>query len=324
MSVRGTIGKIGLIPEEFIGGNITANLIRISPNRVRVNERYLWRYMRSTEFVNSLDSASSSTTIKTIKAPDLKNILIPLPPIEEQKRIAEILDRTQSLISKRKEAIAKLETLTQSIFIEMFGDPVTNPKKWKMLPLAELCSIVGEYGAGLSSKEYNSNLPRYIRITDITKNGELSPELVSPTGDIKDWKNYKLNAGDILFARSGATVGKTYIHRESKENCIFAGYLIRFHPKEELLLPEFLFRYTHTSFYHAWVLARQRVVAQPNINAKQYGYDLQVPVPPLPLQKEFAQRVEAIEKLKATHHTSLTELQALFASLQHRAFRGEL
>jgi type I restriction enzyme S subunit len=318
MSVRGTIGKIGLIPKELVGANMTANLIRISPNRLKVNERYLWIYMRSTEFINFLNSASSSTTIKTIKAPDLKDILIPLPPIAEQKRIAEILDRTQSLISKRKEAITQLDTLTQSIFLEMFGDPVTNPKGLEIKKFKD----IGTLDRGVS-KHRPRNAPELL--------GGIYPLI--QTGDIANCGGYirqyqstysetglrqsKMWRSGTLCITVAANIAKTGI---LTFDACFPDSVVGF-LSEDLATIEFV---------RVWLSFLQKTLeetapesAQKNINLAILR-DLNVPFPPLPLQKEFAQRVEAVEKLKATHHASLSQLEALFTSLQHRAFRGEL
>ena len=155
---------------------------------------------------------------------------MPLPPLPEQRRIAEILDKADALRTKRRAALAQLDALTESIFLDMFGDPATNPKGWPVRALADRCLIAGEYGANVASKSFDPALPRYVRITDVTANGDLAEDSVSPVGNESDWNRYELMPGDVLFARSGATVGKTYIHRERNGRCVFAGYLIRFRP----------------------------------------------------------------------------------------------
>jgi type I restriction enzyme S subunit len=247
-----------------------------------------------------------------------------VPSVPEQRRIAEILDKADALLAKRRAALAQLDLLAQSIFLDMFGDPVTNPKGWPVAPLAELCSVAGEYGAGVASKAYDPALPRYVRITDITDTGQLTRDAVSPAGQPTEWESYSLEPGDVLFARSGATVGKTYLHRESDGRCVFAGYLIRFRTRPDRLSPEFLFQFTRTAAYRSWVDVRQRVVAQPNINAQQYGYELSVPCPPLELQERLTARLRCIGRVEAEQRGASAGADALFASLQHRAFRGEL
>jgi len=319
------VGKCCWVPElpwrATFGGFVSV----LRTDDQRIDRRFLFRWLASDRIQATLRSFGQRTTsISNLNLARCLELLLPLPPLSEQRRIADILDRADALRAKRRAALEQLDTLAESIFLDLLGDPVTNPKGWPIEPLADLCSIAGQYGAGVSSRPYDSALPRYIRITDITDNGRLTPDPVSPSGPNQVWRDNFVSPGDILFARSGATVGKTYLHREEHGPCVFAGYLIRFRPEPDKLLPEFLFRYTQTAAYRAWVKQRQRVVAQPNINARQYGRELMLPVPPLPLQNEFALRDARVESLKSAHRSSLAELDALFATLQNRAFQGEL
>lgn len=189
--------------------------------------------------------------------------------------------------------------------------------------LNDVCLRKGEYGSGSSAIPYDSGKPRYIRITDIRDDGSLNDDIVAPSNP-DDYEKYRLNEGDILFARSGATVGKTYLHSEKNGYCIFAGYLIRFVPDTSKINPKFLFHFTRTQYYKQWVMNKQNTVAQPNINAKQYGEELFIICPPLELQNRFAKIVEEIEAEKELLQKSMIELQNNFNSLMQRAFKGEL
>ncbi len=133
-----------------------------------------------------------------------------------------------------------------------------------------------------------------------------------------------MNEGDLLFARSGATVGKTYQYKIKDGLAIFAGYLIRFKTDEKKVLSDYIFHYTKTKVYENWVLSKQKVVAQPNINAKQYGTELIIPIPPLELQRKFSKIVERVESLRNEKLKSAIQIENLFQSLQQRAFKGEL
>ena len=179
----------------------------------------------------------------------------------------------------------------------MFGDPVLNPMNWEKRTLNEISLRKGEYGSGASAIEYIKGYPRYIRITDINDSGKLNNNKVT-VENLSEYEKYKLNDGDILFARTGATVGKTFRYRESDGESLFAGYLIRFIPNINIVNPDFLFAFTKTRFYQSWVEAKQNTVAQPNINAKQYGEELEVILPPMKLQNQFADFVKQVDKLK--------------------------
>ena len=237
----------------------------------------------------------------------IRDTYISIPPREEQERIVAELDCLSGVIEKKREQLKELDALAESIFYTMFGDPSQSEHKVKRL--AELSNAKLSYGSGASAIEYDGET-RYVRITDIKEDGELNDDKASPS--VIDDK-YLLNEGDILFARSGATVGKTYHYKEKDGRAIYAGYLIRFIPNTQVVLPSYIFRYTKTAYYRAFIQSSAQAVAQPNINAQQYG-SLMVPVPPLTLQQEFADKIEAIEKQKELIKQSITETEVLFNS----------
>lgn len=187
----------------------------------------------------------------------------------------------------------------------MFGDPVLNPMRWAQTTLKDIAIGKLSYGSSASATQYDGNL-RYIRITDITDNGNLNDDKKSP--DSFDEK-YLLHTGDVLFARSGATVGKTFCYDEIKHGkAIFAGYLIRMIPDTSKVLPIYVFHYTKTEYYMGFVASSQRAVAQPNINAQEYS-DLIICVPPLDLQNQFAAFVAQTDKSKFDVQSSVNLLK---------------
>ena len=143
-----------------------------------------------------------------------------------------------------------------------------------------------QYGANESGISRKSNEePRYIRITDIDENGLISTNELGATAEIVEDK-YLLHENDILFARSGATVGKTYIHKDLPYKCFFAGYLIRFVIDPQITIPDYVFIFTQLNIYKEWVNAIQRPSGQPNINAEEYQ-SLEIPLPDIKIQKKL-------------------------------------
>ena len=246
---------------------------------------------------------------RNLDVKSFKKLTIAIPPQSTQLAIVSELDKINELIRLKKEQLKDFDNLAQSLFYEMFGDPVENEKGWEVKKIKDIATEKLSYGSGASAVPFNKSV-RYIRITDINEYGELKDEKVSP--NIYDEK-YLLAEGDILFARSGATVGKTYLHKQNEIPCIYAGYLIRLRPNELLVLPNYVYYYTKSNYYKSFICANQRVVAQPNINAKQYG-DLDIPLPPLSLQRLFAQRIEQIEREKSEVQKSIQDLETLLAS----------
>ena len=171
----------------------------------------------------------------------------------------------------------------------MFGD-----KGYPIIPLKELSISKAEYGAGSASVPFEEGRPRYVRITDINDDGTLNDDVVcsiNPQDDV----DYKLSYGDFMFARMGATVGKTYAYFDGNE--IYAGYLIRYKLDLSKLNPRYLFTYSKLNEYLLWVKNNQSGAAQPGINAKKYDM-LPIPVAPIALQNEFASFVKLIDKSK--------------------------
>jgi type I restriction enzyme, S subunit len=287
-----------------------ADGVKVLQVRDGFDPKFVFRYLQSRQ----IPSAGYSRHFKF-----LKEIEVPKPPLSEQRRIAMILDHTDALRTKRRRVLAHLASLIPAVFNEMFGTEAC-----ETATLDELCTVSGEYGANVPSVEHDPALPRYVRITDIDDRGSLNHDVESPGGAPSDWERYRLQDGDLLFARSGATVGKTYRYRDSDGPAVFAGYLIRYRPDPTRVLPDYLFAVTKTAKYAAWVAARQNVVAQPNINAKQYGRELPIPVHELARQQEFVGAVNAIGLQRAIVQRGLAADIELFGSLQWRAFRGTL
>jgi type I restriction enzyme S subunit len=293
----------------------------VRPDRSKLDVRYLTNFLRREEIIRSGEKRmTGSGGQRRVPKSFFEQLEIPLPPLAEQKRIAAILDKADEIRKKRELAIQKLDQLAESVFIEMFGDLQSNPKKWLSKPLVDVCYRPGEYGANVPSIEYDPNLPRYIRITDIQDNGTLTDKPVSPSGSADNWKRYALSPGDLLFARSGATVGKTFLYRTGDPPSVFAGYLIRFKPNPSLVSPDYLYTYTKTKAYSAWVLSKQRVVAQPNINAQQYGQELCIPIPPREEQEKFAQVLKNIKSIGTNFFNSDRAINCLRASLASNSF----
>lgn len=184
------------------------------------------------------------------------------------------------------------------------------------------------YGLGASACDFDQNLGRYIRITDIDERGGLfEDKKASPSGVETDQCKGRVHPGDLLIARSGATVGKSYLHPlNSPESGLFwyAGYLVRFQVDPSIVDQRVIFDFLHTRQYQSWVSSHSRTVAQPNINAKVYSDQLMVPVPPAESVEEYLVIRETIDQLNSQIKAQFGNFHELQASLSARAFTGEL
>ena len=181
--------------------------------------------------------------------------------------------------------------------------------RYPSVKMGSLFSEPPEYGAGEAGIErLNDTTPRYIRITDIDENGELLPGLGMTAANVEP--QYFLRDGDLLFARSGNTVGKSYLHESERVSypCFYAGYMIRFRFGEKVL-PKYVFAFAQTPYYHEWVSAIQRSAGQPNINAQEYR-SLEIPLPPLPEQRKIVAELDAAYAAKRAADEKATKLLA--------------
>jgi type I restriction enzyme S subunit len=317
--LRPYLNKVA-IPDE--AGIATTELIPLRPDPKTLNPRFLAYYLRSPRFVNQASHHVTGSKMPRVVMDWFWEHEAPIPSPREQFRIVELLDEADRLRRLRREADAKAARILPALFLKMFGDPATNPMGWPMKQLGDLADQRPEYGANASACPRKGVMPRYVRITDIRDNGTLSEkEIVSLDSD--DWRRYLLHDGDVLFARSGNTVGKTYIYRPGDGPCAFAGYLIRFQFRSGEVDPWYVFGLTRTAYYRGWVESHKRVAGQPNINGQEYS-GLLIPEPPQPLQQKFGKLAKEIEQVLTKADGAAEQLEATFSTLLLQAFSGQL
>ena len=181
------------------------------------------------------------------------------------------------------------------------------PNNWSNMPLRSVLKESPKYGINAAAVPLQGDLPVYIRITDITEDGYFKP--TETVGVNNPFSNlYKLSNGDIALARTGASVGKSYLYRESDGELVYAGFLIKVSPNTEMLNPEFLFHYLKTEQYWAWVIVNSMRSGQPGINGNEYG-SLLIPIPHIEEQTAIATALSDVDAL-------LTELESLIAKKQ--------
>ena len=284
-----------------------------------IDENYLKLVLQSKKAKNYFKKFSAGGVQLNLSKKEILNVPIILPTIEEQKKLANLFKIIENFIYLRKEELVNLHFLNKSLFIKFFGNPEYNEKGWSFSSLKDISLCKGEYGSNKPAINYNGGY-RYIRITDITTNGELKEDKVGVHDEEIEAQKYLLKENDILFARSGATVGKNFFYNKKYGKCIFAGYLIRFQLNAHLVSTTYLKKFLETNYYWNWVKNCQNIVAQPNINAKQYGEDLKIMLPPIKLRNKFSEVIEKIEKLSFEIEKSIKEAENLYNSLISKYF----
>lgn len=176
------------------------------------------------------------------------------------------------------------------------------PEDWRLIKLKNYLLHKPTYGINAPAVEYSEDLPTYLRITDIDEQGQFRAKKKSSVED-KDWRKYVLEEGDLVFARTGNTTGKSYLYNKKDGELVYAGFLIRIQPDKEKLLPEYLFHYAQTHHYWHWIQVMSARGGQPGVNSTEYGL-LEFPLPPLPEQQKIAAILgtwdEAVQKCEQT------------------------
>ena len=319
-TVRPILNAVGRVPVELDGATASTGFCVLRPRADVVDGAYLFHWVRSPRFVGEMVRRATGASYPAVSGRIVYDSKIPLPSLAEQKQIAGILDAAEALRAKRREALAELDTLFQSTFLGMFGDPVTNPMGWDAPALAEFCRT------GSGGTPSRKKMKRYYEGGTIpwVKSGELREEVISRTSEyitqaaLKE-TNVKLVPKDaLLLALYGATVGRLGILGTQATTNQAVCHII-----PNSLRAEFWYMFHCLSNQVSYLVGRGVGGAQPNIS-QGLVKSLTIPLPPLDLQHRFATIVKSAEQMKARQRVHLSELNTLFASLQSRAFRGDL
>ena len=314
-TIFASVGKVAILDIEATTNQAIVGINLKEDNSI--DKDFLYYFLSSIE--NSIKKQARGVAQNNINISILKNINIPILPMSFQKNIVKTLNKLENILENFKQKKLLINFLNKSLFIKFFGNPEYNEKGWSFSSLKDISLCKGEYGSNKPAINYNGGY-RYIRITDITTNGELKEDKVGVHDEEIEAQKYLLKENDILFARSGATVGKNFFYNKKYGKCIFAGYLIRFQLNAHLVSTTYLKKFLETNYYWNWVKNCQNIVAQPNINAKQYGEDLKIMLPPIKLQNKFSEVIEKIEKLSFEIEKSIKEAENLYNSLISKYF----
>ena len=284
----------------------------------RAEPSYLRQVLRSDPFhVQFMQTvAGVGGSLLRARPVQVARISIPLPPLPEQRRIAAILDQADALRAKRRESLAQLDSLTQSIFIEMFGDAA----QFSSVPLSDLCELI---------TDGTHQTPTYADA------GVTFLSAKNVTSGYIDWENIKFipqslhlelhrrlapKLGDVLLANNGTTGVAALVDRDCTFDIYVSLALLR--PKKDVLAA-YLLAAINSPICKKQFNDSLKGIGVPNLHLKEIRAT-KIPMPPLAVQRSFAARIQAVESLKTTHRAALSDLDALFASLQHRAFAGQL
>lgn len=312
-----TVGRLGIL-----GVPATTNqaVCHIIPAPELADTRYVFHALLAQ--VSRITAKGVGGAQPNISQGVIKDLLVYLPSLVAQKRIAAILDKADALRAKRRKALEQLDALAQAIFIEMFGDPVTNPMRWGVASCDELCSRVTVGIVVQPASYYQPSGVPALRSLNIKSNKfDLSELVYFSAADNEALSKARVWAGDVVVVRSGRPGTAAVVSREL--DGVNAIDILIASPKSDLLSGEYLSFFMNSNAGKRLVLGEERGQIQKHLNAGSLK-KAEIPVPPIELQEKFVRRLKSLEESKVVLEKSALELDALFSSLQHRAFRGEL
>jgi len=304
---------------EYSFSNFTS-VLRIKDRNI-ISPEFLYKYILFVYLRGDTRKMQKATTgIHNIEFDKFLAIPVPKLSLSEQQRIVNYLDSAFAKIDAMKANAEKSLNEAKALFQASLKEMLEPKDGWEEKRLNELSVISGNYGLSVPSTEFNG--VRYLRITDITEWGELNDEKVSAKIE-KGTEQELLEDGDILFARTGATVGKTLLYKEEFGDCLFAGYLIRYRLNKDIINPKFMFYITHSNTYYKWIFDNQKAAAQPNISAKLYN-DYKVSYPSLSEQQRIVATLDSlkskVDRLQANFEKISQECDALKQAILRQVF----
>ena len=317
------VGKCSWVPKLPYASSFGGFVAVLRSTSDKLDSRFLYRWFSSTRMQALVRSFGRQTTnISNLDIQRCRDLEVPLPPLHEQRRIAAILDQADALRAKRREALAQLDNLAQSIFIEMFGDPVVNPHGFPVESLTDICHC---YSGGTPSKAishfWEGSLPWFsakdMKSNDLFDSQDHIHENVTRTTSLK-----LLPRDTVAIVVRGMILAHTFPVCVLRVAATINQDLKALIPRQDI----------ETQFL-AFCLRSQSKAVLEKVSEAGHGTkrldseglaQIKVLLPTATLQQTFATRIQAVESLKTTHRAALAELDALFASLQHRAFNGSL
>lgn len=295
---------------------VVSHLAVIVPNLERLLPEYLYLWSLSYD----PRSQAQTTSLPSLPLSLIKAASIPVPPITEQRRIVDILSRANGIVQLRREAEKKSAELIPALFLDMFGDPATNPKGWPMATVGDVIESA-DYGSSTKTSDDGSGLPM-IRMGNVDFAGTLNlTDLKFVNLPDAEVAKYRLSEGDILFNRTNSKelVGKTGMWGDERE-VVVASYFIRLRVDRNRVHPCYLWAFMNSRHMKRVLFDTARgAIGQANINSKELKA-FPIAVPPIKLQQSYAARLEDIRAIQSQQSTATTMAQATFDALLSQVF----
>lgn len=301
---------------------LNQRVCKLEPDALVIDRRYLYHILPAE--LKRIEDTTSFVTVKHLSVKKIREIDIPLPPLATQKKIAAILDAADAHRQKTKQLLAKYDELAQSIFLDMFGDPVTNPKGWQKKPASEFYEVRGRVGwKGYKKTDLRNEGAIVLGATHISQSGEIDLEKVVYLSDEKyiESPEIMVKKNDLIFVQRGNTIGKVALVREALGKATINPVVLIFRPIKSN--PFFLLYLLMSKELNREFVNSNSGSAQPMITQKTMKEYFLIDVPN-DKQDEFGEKVQIIEAQKARAQKGFTMAEDLFNSLLQKAFKGGL
>lgn len=323
ISLTGNVGRVGRIGKKNLPAVLNQRVGKLIINSKEAFPDYLFHVLNSNLVEAKLIENAKGIAQKNIGSSDIEKIEIPLPLIEDQKRIVKILDEADALRQKRKQAITLLDDYLKSVFLEMFGDPMLNPKGWKSKKISELCRVkIGPFGSLLHKSDY---VPDGIPLVNPKHmiDGKIiaDPENCISTEKHNQLKDYHLKTGDLIMARRGE-IGRCAVVTPKEDKFLCGTGSIFLRPEGEVNNVFLHYLFTTESMIKVFENGANGVTMQ-NLNANTIK-KTNIIYPPIDLQNKFSDIFTKTSELKKVMITQSAELEISFQALMQKAFKGEL
>lgn len=302
-------------------GAYNVAIVKSSPDPEKLSKKYLYYILKSDQFQNFVQNVGSRAAQAGFNMGDLEEFEIPLPSLSEQKAIVAKLDRAQRLIDIDKEMLAKYDELIQSVFLEMFGDPVTNPKGWEVKKLGDLTTKVGSGSTPRGgSKVYQDHGNIFIRSQNVLMN-KLDLEDVAYISDEihEGMKNTWVQENDVLLNITGASIGRVCVYNKSEAANVNQHVCI-LRPIQDEIKPYYLSHLISSKNYQDKILGQQTGGTRQAFNMTQIK-NFDIPLPPLDLQIQFNEMLTKLKNEIQSIKLNSKKSEELFSSLVQKAFR---
>jgi type I restriction enzyme S subunit len=300
-------------------GVCSTDILPLHPKKI-LDRGFLFHYLRQPEIVELATTQATGINLPRISPERIKEFLIPLPPLAEQRRIAAILDKAYTLRQQRRTSLEKLDVLLQSIFLDMFGDPVTNPRGWERRRLDQCGTIVTGNTPSRERDEYYGEAVEWIKSDNINT------------------PYHYLTRAEECLSELGAKVGRTVPKSSILVTCIagspsvignvaMSDRKVAFNQQINALIPH---NPDHVEFLYTQFLVGKRLIQRESTNSmkgmvsKSSFSTIEFIYPPDALQQRFCQVFRCLYQSSLKQRKALTQLDTLFHALQQRAFRGDL